>query len=707
MITRAHQPAFTSGALSPALCARIDLQKYDSGAKVLENIIVRPEGGATKAPGTRFIADTGAAAKVRLIPFIFSTSQSYVLEFSDKRIRVITENGVVVDSSSAPVSIATPYAAAHLFGISYTQSADVMYLAHRGYAPMKLMRYGHDDWRLEAVSFAPKTPAPQSARATFSVEEKTGRTWRYVVTAIDRDTGEESLPSNVASVVGSESMRVGVMMDGEPVEDWYANISWSTVSNANEYRVYKETAEGSGFYGFVGSAVNAKFADRNISPNAEDSPPVANNPFARGKNPGCVAIHQQRLAFASTTSKPNTIWLSRTGSFENFTKSMRVKDDDYIEATIASGKMNRIVWIKSLRELVIGTSGDEWELRGESNVLTPGGINARQQSARGSAENLEPIVADNLILHAGRTGANVYDLQYNYTADSYRGTDRSLFSSHYFYGRRIVDMDYQSDPGSTAWFVMSDGALLGFTWLPEQEVFPWHKHTTDGAYESVCVIPGEKQDNVFFVVRRKVNGKTVRYVEIQTPRFEVSEGYESMSNEQQKNILAGAFFVHSGLSYSGTPVKAVSGLGHLEGKKVAILADGAVKPSQVVKNGRVSLEREASIIHIGLPYASKLETVNFEPTMQNGVSVGKKKRIAKVSVKFENSCGVLVGMNGQMTEVKWRTTEQFGLPPRLRSETYEVVIPGGWNRESSISIESQSPLPFTVLSITPEVELEY
>lgn len=713
MITRSFQAAFTSGELSPALSARIDLNKYDSGAQLLRNVVVHPSGGISKAPGTMFIADTASAtARSRLIPFIFNATQRYLLEFSAGLIRIITADGVVVDSDGAPVKITTTYSASHILTLSYVQSADVIYLAHPSHPPRKLMRYGHTDWRLANLTFTPAIAAPTGVAGTFSVSTTASegesaiktRVWRYRVTAVDQTTGEESLPSAVVSITGTESMRTGVMKsDGSSYPDWFSKITWAASANANEYRVYKE--KGGGMYGYIGSAVSTWFEDKNIAPNMEETPPSANNPFGSGNYPSCVALHQQRLVFASSTRSPNTLWMSRTGNFENFSRSIRVKDDDYVEATLAARRVDPVVWLVALRELIAGTTGGEWEIggSGQSGVVTPGGINAKLQSARGSAPGLQPVVIGNTILHVSRAGDCVRDLVYDFGADSYAGTDRSLLATHLFNGRRITAWDYQQAPDSIVWCVTSDGVLLGLTWMREHEIFAWHRHDTDGFYEDVCVLPGDDYDDVFFVVRRQVNGKTVRYIEQFAEPMPVPRNYESLNDKAKNAVLAEAFHVHCGLSYRGNPVSKISGLNHLEGKSIAILADGCVVPPRKVVSGAVTLEHPASLIHAGLPYSAEARTVNYEPQQPDGTSVGLQKRIARVLVKFSNSSAVNVGINNRTVEAKWRTNEPYGSPPRLHSETMPISVPGTWSRDSNVWITSDTPTPFTVLGIVPEV----
>lgn len=714
MNSRLMQPAFTSGEVSPAIAARIDLQLYDSAAKKILNAWVHPAGGASKMPGTYFIAQVKDNAKARLIPFKFSVDQVYVLNFTAGHMQIATKDGLVLGADDEPVDIEMPYAEDELEGIHYTQRNDVIYLAHYNHPPRKLMRR-YDSatqtivWESRVVNFAPDTPAPQNAKARFSVDAASApaqKTWRYVVTAIHGVTGEESLPSVTVSVVGTEAMRVGVMKgDGTAMQDWFATISWTAVPEANEYRVYKE--KGEGLFGYIGSALGLSFEDKNIAPTMEDTPPIAGNPFADDNNPSVVAIHQQRSVFAATTLDPITFYMSRTGNFENFTKSTFTKDDDYIELTLDSDGADPIVWMLALRSLLIGTSTKVWEITGgNQKAITPSKKDGTQQSAMSSAPNIQPVVINNIILHVSRSGKKLQDLVYDFGRDSYDGDDRSLMADHLFANRSIKEIAYQESPNSVVWCVMDDGLLLGLTYIYKQQVFAWSRHNTNGYYESVCSLPGSPYDNVFFVVKREVNGETRRYVEMLANPLYVPDDFNSLDDAAQTDILAKAFHVHSGLSYAGEPVNTVSGLEHLEGKEVAIFADGSVEPRQIVKDGKLTLKRKASRIHVGLPYSMEIDTINFEPPLQEGVSIGKAKRIARVVVRIENSSGFHAGINGQTVETRWRSDETWGTPPRLRSGVFEYTVPGKWGRESCVSFRSDDPVPFTVNTVVPIVSTE-
>jgi hypothetical protein len=254
-------------------------------------------------------------------------------------------------------------------------------------------------------------------------------------------------------------------------------------------------------------------------------------------------------------------------------------------------------------------------------------------------------------------------------------------------------MAFSVAPHPTVWCVRSDGVLLGLTYVPEQKVLGWHQHTTDGFFESVAVIPEGDEDIPYVVVRRVVNGRTVRYVERMVPR--------------RRQTQANSFFVDAGLKYSGAAVTSLSGLWHLEGKTVSILADGAVEPQQVVTNGRIALQAGrpgASTIIVGLPYTQRIETL---PPVAEVEALGQAstKNIAKVWLRVTGSGAMKVGTSDSaLREVAIRISEPFGTPPSLQTGVLEVTPDGDWETDTRVVVEMTNPLPMTVGGIAPELQ---
>lgn len=519
------QPSFASGEIAPSLYARVDLARYQTGLKLCRNFYVMPYGGIKNRPGTRYLGGTKSNGKCRLIPFEFSDEQTYVLVFGDLHMRVIKDGGFVESSPGVPYEIATPYTEAQLFELNFTQSADVMTLVHPAHAPRNLSRLDHDDWTLAAISFVPGIAAPTglsgSPRSGGSGDTTT---FRYVVTAVaDSEVPEESLVSNSASV-SSYDNKAG------------ANLSWSSVTGADYYNVYKDN-NGSGIYGFIGRADGTSFTDNNINPTKTDTPPIGNNPFSgAGNYPGAVGYYQQRLVFAGSDLNPQTHLMSKTGNFFNFGYSTPVKDDDAITFTIASRQVQRVRHILPLRQMLSLTSGGEWVVQGDATGITPKSIRADIQSYNGSSK-LPPLVINNSAIYVQSRQAYVSSLSYTFESDGFAGEDLTKFSPHFFRGYQILDWTFQQVPDRLVWAVRDDGVLLGMTYLPEEQLVAWHQHVTDGAVESVCAIAEGDEDALYLCVRRTVDGASVRYVE----RME----------SRRITTMEDCFFVDCGLTYDG------------------------------------------------------------------------------------------------------------------------------------------------------------
>jgi hypothetical protein len=239
--------------------------------------------------------------------------------------------------------------------------------------------------------------------------------------------------------------------------------------------------------------------------------------------------------------------------------------------------------------------------------------------------------------------------------------------------------------------VRSDGVLLGLTYVPEQQVYAWHQHQTDGFFESVCVVSEGLEDVLYAVVRRTIDGRSVRYVERLETRLFVDQ--------------EDAFFVDCGATYSGAATDTISGLYHLEGKEVSILADGAVHPPRTVVDGAITLDDDYEQVHIGLPFTSDLQTLPlaFEGAPAGGQGMGKN--VSTVAMRVYRSSTVNAGPSfDDLVEYPARAvTDPFGSPPALKTEELEFDVQPSWNSDGAICVRQEDPLPLTVLSMTLDV----
>lgn len=693
------QNVLNGGEISPLLRGRVDQPRYNTGTREMLNFVPMPQGGVTRRPGTRYLG-TAKSQTSRLIPFVFSETQGRILEFGDKTMRVWLPDGKLVSSGSEPYVVSTPFAASDLRAVRFAQSADVVYFAHPSYPPCKLSRYSDNDWRWTTLTFMPSIATPQQPalqildkRADDDKPKNPSRTdYSYLVTAIDGETGEESSASPAATIEAEALNSV----------DYHIRITWPAVSGASEYRIYKKKT---GVFGFIGRASKDDtttatttlqyYDDKNIGADTEDTPIEHKNPFdGSGNYPSQVFFHQQRLGFAATANRPITIWLSRTGDFESMASSVPPKDDDAIEVTLAATQANRIVWLQPDRNaLAFGTEGSEWTLQSsEGVVLTPSTVSFQLQTTNGGEGTVSALSVGGGVLYVQRGSGAVREFAYNYSADKYLGQDLTILARHIIKDRDITAWAYQQEPYSTLWCVLSDGTFAGLTYMKEQDVIGWHRHTTDGSILDVAVIPGTPDDQVWFLVRRTAGVFVERL-----------ESFFDSDN------LDDAFFLDSALHYSGEAADTFSGLGHLSGRTVQVFADGGTIDGLTVSaGGELKLKSPAKSVHIGLPYTSRVIPNLPEVQTQQGWTLMHNRKISAVRVRTYRSMSFLAGIAGNLSPIVDRHIKggAFSVRPFFSDGTdLNMETCGGWSSESPLVFEVSSATPLTILAIVTTMDI--
>lgn len=763
---RTLQRSFAGGEMSPEMFGRIDDSKYQAGLAKCRNFIVKPQGPAENRPGFAFVrAVKDSTKRVRLIPFTYSTTQTMVLELGAGYLRFHTAGGTLETSPGVPYEVATPYAEADLFDIHYVQSADVMTLVHPGHAPRELRRLGALSWTLTTLSFSAPIAPPASVTGAAKGFTAAQYSYQYVVTAIAADGISESAasvqangepiaisaatnaspgvlttakahnlavgdPLQIAGMVGMTELNgqsytvntaptattltlkdsagnvvdttvFGAYVSGGTVTPnvirgnlfetgCTIKLNWPAVAGAVRYNVYKLQG---GIYGYIGRTTGTSIVDDNIAADLSTVPPTYDAVFgSTGNYPGAVSYFEQRRAFAGTLNQPQNIWMTRSGTESNMSYSLPVRDDDRIAFRVAAREANTIRHIVPLAQLLLLTGAAEWRVTSvNSDAITPTSISVRPQSYVG-ASNVQPVIINNTLIYGAARGGHVRECAYSWQANGFVTGDLSLRAAHLFDTFDVVDMAYAKAPWPIVWCVSSSGKLLGLTYVPEQQVGAWHQHDTDGAIESCAVVAEGQEDVLYCVIRRTVAGASVRYVERMAPR--------------QFATAPDAFFVDSGLTYVGAPATAIGGLGHLEGKSVSILADGAVHPQRVVTGGAITLDNEASKVHVGLPITADLQTMPLAAPIDNGYGQGRFKNVNKAWLRVFRSSGIFVGPDAdKLTEAKQRTTEPYGSPPALKSEEIQVMLTPSWADSGQVFVRQSDPLPLTVVSITAEVAM--
>jgi predicted small integral membrane protein len=751
--------SFSAGEITPELFGRIDLAKYQTGLSKCHNFIVLPHGPIVNRAGLQYVLEVKDSTKpVRLIPFYYNTDQTYVLEVGHLYIRFHTAGGTLVENAlnitaisqgspgvfniaahgfsngqtvqllgiggmtalngrwvkiagattntftltdlageaistaslpaftsggtaSRVYEVVTPYdtTAINLLDIHYVQSNNVMTLTHQTYPQQELRRVSVVNWTLTALSFVPSIVAPAGVSAVTGVGSGTV-SYQYGVTSVDATTQEESFISTLSTCANNLNTAGNTNL-----------ITWSAVANAVRYNVYKSR---SGLLCFAGQTPANSFTDDNILPDATRTPPNQGPLFNSTNNyPAAVSYFEQRRIFAGTLNQSQNMWMTRSGTESNMCSSIPTQDSDAISFRIAARDANSIRHIVPMDDLILLTSGGVWKVAPQnSDVITPSSVSVRPVASLG-ANMVQPVVIGKYILHA-MPGGHVQEVTFSLYSNGYDVDDKSIMAPHLFDGYALVDLTYSYAPYRLGWFVRSDGAALSFTYLPKQEVEAWASHDTEGgaaSFESVASVYESAVDVPYFIVRRTVNGRQVRYVE--------------RLKERRFPTLADSFIVDAGSQYVGAAVNTVTGLYHLEGKLVSILADGAVMPQKIVTNGAVSLPTgvTATKINVGLPITADAQTL---PVTYDALAFGEgiQKNVNRVFLRVISSSGIFAGPSfDQLTAYKQRTNEPYGSPPSLVTSQISIDIAPTWGVDGQICVRQSDPLPLTVAAITLEL----
>ncbi len=402
-------------------------------------------------------------------------------------------------------------------------------------------------------------------------------------------------------------------------------------------------------------------------------------------HPGAVAIFQQRTFHARTDEQGMALWGSQTGNYTNFLESDDSLATEAISLDLSLSKSFEIRHLVPLKSLLILTSGSWHSLAGSDGGLTPTNAEPVLHGYGGVSDEVEPLINGLSVLVVQDDGRSVSEIRYSLAADGYDRQEMGVLSRHLFNGLTIRSWAKQEDPHNLVFAVMSDGSARCFTFLREQEVWAWTPLDTEGEFIDVGSVKSGSgnPDDVYFLVKREIDGQDKYYIEYLTDRDE-------------------HIFLDSCLSHSGAPAITIGGLGHLEGKTVNVLADGAVVRGLVVsETGTIDLPTAASVVHVGLPYASDIETLSLE-LQESTSSFGRKKVVRKVVAYVADSKGFRAGS----------VRDKLGTPNEWKNlgsgETFdgeiELRVKGDWNTSGGVVIEQTDPLPMTVLGIVPFME---
>jgi len=809
------QSNFTAGVFSPLLKGRVDLAKYANAVDTQINFVTFPHGPVDKRTGTKYILPIKTASdKTRLIPFIFSTEQAYIIETGDRYLRFFKDEGQIVSnnitasitnggfdtdisgwtddstgtakiahvfqgfngvldlqgvssyvaiasqsissiitgtehvikfsvigigqdsiklrlgttsggdeliddkeygvghhcvaftSSSAStvylqfrndnakniqiddvsiidntaIEISTPYLISEVFSLKYAQSADTMYICHKSHPPMKLTRSSHTSWSLSNYHYGDGPYLTTNSTATTIVNSTTSG---LGITLTASDT------FGINSNKGFQSTDVGRMVRLQQSNKWGCAMITSVV---DKFSVKADVIDD-----------DDSLFENTVATKAWRLGSWYGNNWPSGK----PTFYENRLVFCNTPQEPNAFFASRSSDFESHKPTDRsgvVADDNAINRLITDDQVNAIYWLSvDNNSMFAGTSDGPFKIdSGSSNTaFSPSNVKVDKQTKDGAAD-LDPIPAGDAVLFVSRSKQKLRELAFNFEKDKHLSSNLTLLSEH-ITRPGIWQAAYVEEPDGIVWVCLSDGSLISMTYKRDEEVVAWSNHTLGGSnveVESLVAIPSVdgKSDTLYMIVKRTINSSTVRYVEFMEERFEISQ-------DTNKN---NSFFVDSGLTYTGASATTITGLSHLEGEQVTVLAGGATHPKVTVSSGQITLNRSATPVTVGLGYQSKIKTLSPESGVTSGTIQGKLKRIREVVIRLYKSLGGSRGPSDSIQDnILYRMgDDKMDSAPPLFTGDKVLKFRGPHESDGSVTIIHDEPLPFTLVAIGKRFETQ-
>jgi len=644
--------------------------------------------------------------------------------------------------SGTTYELPTPYTTAQLSALQVAQQPGQMIIVHPSHPPAGLTRIADNQWDLANLSFnssstiaAPVISGSYDAFAWFTSEAYVaddvvknggsvyrcilahtsaagnepgvGASWttywalktlgtggyQYVVTALT-SSGQESVVSN-AFVTDQTSATAAFA---------FVALTWSAVSGASLYRVYRGLSSAN--YRPVSESSGTSYTDADKTSGAYltgGGPPVSLSLFASSGNyPSVVAFHQQRLVLGGTNNQPDTVWASVTGEPLNFTARSPIQDDDTISWRQLSNRATTIRYLLAIANRLFGfTSVGEFVVAGaDDGVLRPGEISPIVFSYNGSG-TVAPLGLDDSAIYLQARGARVLMLTQR-EKDGTMGSDLSLTAAHLVDGYSISEWAFQEIPHSVAWMVRSDGTMLSLSYIPEAGVIGWAHHDTAGTFESICSVPEGGEDAVYTIVNRTVGGSTVRYIERLADRITSST-----------KVLC-----DSAKTYTSPGSDTLTGLSHLEGKQVSVVADGVVKASPnnpayatvTVASGQITVTglSTATNVQVGLPYLVDIETLDIDQS--RGSIKNDGIRVGEVFVWIQDSGSFYIGPKSVtgtgLTGLELYTPSNDEDYPLAAGQTFtgvaSVTLQSTYTKNGRIFIRQPDAVPLTILAVVPE-----
>lgn len=675
----------SAGIISPRLFGRTDLRKYFDALETGENFLALATGGDVRRPGSRHIHKVlepgGAPAGLaRLIPFEFSAGNNIMLLFfewfgSTSLLYVFEDGALAFPGVNPPaVSLTPAYSPDQFFDIKFVQSADILYLFHPNVAPQELRRSGPSNqqasWNLVPFESGDGPYSPQNTIASKTLQPS-GTSGSITITGV-----------GVSFNVGDIGRKIRLLIGGQWGYVVITGITSPTLITADVKSTLGSTVAVSTWRGGAWGGTSGF--------------------------PRAGTFWQERLWIGGTTFEPQTVWSSNSGDFNEFRPTDpdgTVTDDQSITRTISDDRVNVLQrLISTQRGLMVGTSGGLFLINAGAlnDVATPDNAVVNRISSRTMHSRARVVIEDLPILYVENGGRFVQALAFNVDADGLSSSPVSTLVDHLM-EEEIVDLVSQSRPNRIVWALTATGRLYSLTFEPQDNIAAWMTHRLGGNFaggppiiESIATLFNGINDELWLLVKRTVNGTTVRHVELLAKVFDTRDDKDD------------AYYLDDGLTLTASPATtAWSGVAHLEGETVSVVADGAVDADVTISGAAFTTTLAASTVHVGYHHPSELTPVPFEVPIDAGVSVGKVKDIHKVHIRVHRSGTFRIGQKGGNLDRVFlhdggaNLGESIPLVTDLLSRTIDfdgAVV-------AQLTIRQDLPLPLDILSLALDMSI--
>jgi hypothetical protein len=641
---------FSSGELDPLLRARIDLDQYQKGAETLQNVLVQPQGGVTRRPGSRHLFELPSAANpqngTRMIDFEFDVNNSYMLVFVNQRMYVFTDGALVtnINGSGNDFLAVTAITSSVIPTMCWTQSANTLIVTEQTINPVRILRGGNDStWTVSNLAF---DSIPKHAfTLSFPSVAAAGTLTTNAV------AGSVVLTSQNAIFAATD---VGQYINVSPQgrARIVAFVDNRNVKAVTEVPFFNTSAIASGNWEIEAGYENVWSSTRGF--------------------PRTCTFHEGRLYFGGSTQRPSTIWGSKVGQFFDFEPD-QAYDDDAVEATLDTNTLNVITDIISGRDLQVFTTGGEFYVPQEGlQPITPATFFMRAVSRVGSREGIRVKQLQTGTLYIQRQGKALNEFQFSDSTLSYVTASISLLSSHLLIEpQELALRKATSTDESDALYVLNgNGTMAVYSLLRQQNVVAPTRFSTDGLYVDV----GVDIEDVYVVVKRVFDGTDYFAVEL----------FDSD--------------VFTDCAFTGGAASGATSLPH-EDKALQVICDGSPQGLETVTSGAVTFNRPSvTSFEVGLPVNVLIKTLPLEPNLRIGPRVGFKKRIVEINALLYETQNIII--NNNLVPIRTLDTP-LTLDEPVAEFTGTKVLNGvlGYNQDAQITVSQDQPLKLTLLGL--------